>query len=124
MKDLKKTFQRNSRKEEVKKILEKADFCYTCHDGKDLIVSLSESFDDFKILCEIYLMNETKKFIILGNKISISFEKKISDEALITVFDSNNDPIILQEIQEDMRNVKSGFLRLMSKKEEIENSLI
>ena len=104
--------------------MEKAGFCYSWCCSEDWALSLNESFDDFKVLCEIFLSKETKKFIIFGNKIDISFEKEISDEALIEVFDSNNDPIILQEIQEDMKNVKSGFLRLMFEKEEIEKSLI
>lgn len=62
-------------------------------------------------------------FIIVGNGMEIRFEKEISDEALIDVFDKDHNPIILKEIQNSVIMLEDKGYNLMSKKEEIENIL-
>lgn len=46
----------------------------------------------------------------------IRFEKEISDEALIDVFDKDHNPIILKEIQDSVIMLEDKGYNLMSKK--------
>lgn len=49
----------------------------------------------------------------------VRFEKEISDEALIDVFDKNHNPIILKEIQDSRTILKEKGIYLWRKKKEL-----
>ena len=122
MEDLTKKFKINSHKNKIKTILKLAGFDDMLFKNVgDYLTELSQK--SWKIECWVDLDKNNMNFIIVGNRMEIRFEKEISDEALIDVFDKDHNPIILKEIQNSVIMLEDKGYNLMSKKEEIENIL-
>lgn len=122
MEDLTKKFKINSHKNKIKTILKLAGFDDMLFKNVgDYLTELSQK--SWKIECWVDLDKNNMNFIIVGNGMEIRFEKEISDEALIDVFDKDHNPIILKEIQNSVIMLEDKGYNLMSKKEEIENIL-
>lgn len=122
MECLTKNFKINSHKSKIKTILKLAGFDDMLFKNVgDYLTELSQK--SWKIECWVDLDKNNMNFIIVGNGMEIRFEKEISDEALIDVFDKDHNPIILKEIQNSVIMLEDKGYNLMSKKEEIENIL-
>lgn len=122
MEHLTKNFKINSHKNKIKTILKLAGFDDMLFKNVgDYLTELSQK--SWKIECWVDLDKNNMNFIIVGNGMEIRFEKEISDEALIDVFDKDHNPIILKEIQDSVIMLEDKGYNLMSKKEEIENIL-
>lgn len=121
MEDLTKRFKRNKNKDEIKTILKLAGFDDKLY--KDLGSYLAELHQiSWGMECWVDLDKNNIDLIIVGNGMEVRFEKEISDEALIDVFDKNHNPIILKEIQNSRKMLKEKGNILMEEKERIENS--
>lgn len=125
MDDLIKRFKRNKNKDEIKTILKLAGFDDSLgRIYKNLGSYLTElNQKSWEMECWVDLDKNNIDFIIVGNGMEVRFEKEISDEALIDVFDKNHSPIILKEIQDSRTILKEKGNILMEEKERIENSL-
>lgn len=125
MDDLIKRFKRNKNKDEIETILKLAGFDDSLSRiYKNLGSYLTElNQKSWGIECWVDLDKNNIDFIIVGNGMEVRFEKEISDEALIDVFDKNHNPIILKEIQDSRTILKEKGDILMEEKERIENSL-
>lgn len=125
MDDLIKRFKRNKNKDEIETILKLAGFDDSLgRIYKNLGSYLTElNQKSWGIECWVDLDKNNIDFIIVGNGMEVRFEKEISDEALIDVFDKNHNPIILKEIQDSRTILKEKGDILMEEKERIENSL-
>ena len=125
MEDLTKRFKRNKNKDKIETILKLAGFDDRL--GR-IYKNLGSYLTEFKqkswgMECWVDLDKNNINFIIEGNGMEACFEKEISDEALIDVFDKNHNPIILKEIQDSRTILKEKGGILMEEKERIENSL-
>lgn len=125
MDDLIKRFEKNKNKDKIETILKLAGFDDRLgRIYKNLGSYLTElNQKSWEMECWVDLDKNNIDFIIVGNGMEVRFEKEISDEALIDVFDKNHNPIILKEIQDSRTILKEKGDILMEEKERIENSL-
>lgn len=125
MDDLIKRFEKNKNKDKIETILKLAGFDDRLGSiYKNLGSYLTElNQKSWEMECWVDLDKNNIDFIIVGNGMEVRFEKEISDEALIDVFDKNHNPIILKEIQNSRKMLKEKGDILMEEKERIENSL-
>lgn len=125
MDDLIKRFKKNKNKDKIETILKLAGFDDSLgRIYKNLGSYLTElNQKSWEMECWVDLDKNNIDFIIVGNGMEVRFEKEISDEALIDVFDKNHNPIILKEIQDSRTILKEKGDILMEEKERIENNL-
>lgn len=125
MDDLIKRFEKNKNKDKIETILKLAGF-------DDRLGRIYKNLGGYStelnqkscgIECWVDLDKNNIDFIIVGNGMEARFEKEISDEALIDVFDKNHNPIILKEIQDIRTILKEKGDILIEEKERIENNL-
>ena len=133
MENLKKIYERNDGKEIVGDVLEKAGFEKI--KGADVYLKTIELDTTSSILVNVDLKEEIIKFefshyhFLDENKnrcirdMDIVFTKEISDEALIDLFGKENEPFILDEIQENIAIIEENMAKIIFEQEEIQKKL-
>lgn len=134
MENLKKIYERNDGKEIVGDVLEKAGFekikgadvylktieLDTATSSILVNVDLKEEIIEFEF-SHYHFLDENKSRCI--KDMDIVFTKEISDEALIDLFGKESEPIILDEIQENIAIIQDNMAKIIFEQEEIQKKL-